>query len=190
MHKTLSILLAAGLILLTVISAAAQDMSQYEVLKEPRITKIPDQKMLVVESKGDPSITSGDAFSLLFKTFFALRGVKMAPPKARWLGTLTTPKEDWIGLFALPLPESITELPDAATGVRIENWEYGEVAEILHIGAYSEETPTITRLHKFIEEQGYQIAGPHEEEYLKGPGQAKSAAEYWTIIRYQVSKKD
>jgi hypothetical protein len=33
------------------------------------------------------------------------------------------------------------------------------------------------------------VAGPHEEEYLKGPGLAASPADYWTIIRYPVKKK-
>jgi effector-binding domain-containing protein len=75
------------------------------------------------------------------------------------------------------------------SGVRIEGWTYGEVAEILHVGAYADEEPTIQKLMKFIAEKGYTIAGPHEEEYLKGPTQVSSPAEYWTIIRYQVKKK-
>jgi len=190
MNKFFPILMLTGLTLFILSTAAAQDLSQYEVLKEPRITQIAAQKMLVVEAKGDPNVTAGDAFSHLFKTFFSLRGVKMAPPRARWLQTLSTPKEEWIGLYALPLPESITELPAEITGARMEEWKYGAVAEILHIGAYSEETPTINKLHRFIEKQGYEITGPHEEEYLKGPGQAKTPAEYWTIIRYQVGKKN
>ncbi len=167
----------------------AQDLSKYEHLKEPQINKKERQKMLVVEAKGDPNVAAQEAFSLLFKTFFSLKGVQMSPPRGRWLNVFTDPKEEWVGLYGLPLPESITELPPEVEGARIEYWEYGEVAEILHIGAYSEETPTIEKLHKFIQEKGYQIAGPHEEVYLKGPGMAKDPSEYWTIIRYQIKKK-
>ena len=164
--------------------------SPYAALKDPRISPKPHQKMLVVEMQGDPNVVGQQAFSQLFAAFFKIPGVKMAPPRARWLTPPTEPKPEWIGLYALPLPETISALPEGMEGVRIETWEYGEVAEILHIGPYSEEEPTIERLHRFIEAEGYQIAGPHEEEYLKSPGMGNiSPAEYQTIIRHTVVKK-
>jgi hypothetical protein len=183
-----TILGIAGLCFL-VAGAAAQDLSAYESLKSPRITTMARQRMLVVEAKGDPSVVAKEAFGLLFKTFFGLKGVRMSAPRGRWLNIATDPKDQWIGLYGLPIPDSITDLPEGAQDARIEEWEYGEVAEILHIGPYSEETPTIEKLHAFIEENGYRIAGPHEEEYLKGPGMAASPTDYWTIIRYSVKKK-
>ena len=145
--------------------------------------------MLVVEKIGDPNATAGNAFSLLFSTFFKLPGVKMAPPRARWLNTFTDPRDEWVGLYALPLPDSVESLPAGVEGVKIDYWEYGEVAEILHIGAYSEETPTIEKLLAFIADQGYEVAGPHEEEYIRGPESGPDSSKYMTIIRYQVSKK-
>ena len=82
---------------------------------------------------------------------------------------------------------------EACQGLEVElaTWEYGEVAEILHVGPYSEETPTIERLHAFIGVSGYEIRGDHEEEYLRGPGMPfirVSPEDYYTIIRYQVRK--
>lgn len=68
----------------------------------------------------------------------------------------------------------------------METREYGTVAQILHVGEYADEEPTIQRLHAFITEQGYEIAGPHEEEYLSRPG----ARQQKTMIRYQVRPKD
>lgn len=189
MAKILIVGLVLGLLFLHFVNGAPQDLSKYEYLKEPQINEMPQQKMLVVEAKGDPNVVGKDAFGLLYKTFFSLKGVRMAAPCARWLNPLTDPKDVWVGLYGLPLPESVTSLPANITGVRIEDWEYGEVAEILHIGPYSEETPTIEKIHKFIQEKGYEITGPHEEEYLKGPGMASDPSEYWTIIRYQIKKK-
>jgi len=189
MAKIQTIVLVLCVLTLAFVMGEAQDLSQYEHLKEPQINKMPQQKMLAVEAKGDPNVVGQEAFSLLFRTFFSLKGVRISPPRARWLNLFIDPKEEWVGLYALPLPESITELPSEVEGVRIEYWDYGEVAEILHIGPYSEETPTIIKLHKFIQEKGYQISGPHEEVYLKGPGMASDPSEYWTIIRYQVKKK-
>ena len=175
----------------TASQAAAQNLTPYEALKDPRISPKAHQKMLVVDAKGDPNVVGQQAFSKLFSTFFRIPGVKMAPPRARWLNPPTDPKSEWIGLFALPLPETVSALPEGIEGARIETWKYGEVAEILHIGPYSEEGPAIERLFDFIATEGYVISGPHEEEYLKSPGMGNiSPSEYQTIIRYAVSKKN
>jgi hypothetical protein len=66
------------------------------------------------------------------------------------------------------------------------------VAEILHIGPYDRETPTIDRLKRFIATSGYSIIGEHEEEYLKGPGLLfrGSPKNFHTIIRYRVVQND
>jgi hypothetical protein len=174
----------------TLVWTQTQDLSQHEKLKDPQIRKMSEkQKMLVVEKKGDPNVAAGMASSTLFSTFFSLPGVKMAPPRARWLSQSTDPRNEWLGLYALPLPDSVTSLESQVEGIKIDYWEYGEVAEILHVGPYSEETPTIEKLFAFIAEQGYEIAGPHEEEYLRGPESGADTSKYMTIIRYQVRKR-
>lgn len=165
-----------------------QDLSKYDVLKEPRISSLPATKMLVVEAKGDPNVASQRGFGLLFKVFFGIPGVRMAPPRARWIFDLKTPKEQWVGYYALPVSDSAT-LPPGSEGAKIEVWQYGDVAEILHVGSYADETLTIQKLQKFIADRGYAIAGPHEEEYLRGPESGPNTAEYRTIIRYQVKRK-
>jgi len=172
-------------------------LKEYEHLKEPGIRMMPRQKMIVVEVHGDPNVVGKDAVPTLYKTFFKLgiKGLK-APPafRARWPKSLDTPKDQWIGIYGLPIPESVEKLPTQKKDpkVKIEYWEYGEVAEILHIGSYSEELPAIERLHQFIEDNGYKIAGYHEEEYIKGPGMffKGNPAKYQTIIRYPIKKKE
>ncbi len=172
------------------------DLSKYASLTEPRITKMPDQKMIEVTAKGDPNIVGSKAFKLLFKTYFKVPGVSKSmnlAPRARWTGEMNV-KSSWTGYYALPVPEG-TSLPaiDVEPGyeVRLTTWEYGDVAEILHIGPYAQETPNIQKLHQFIQQQGYEIAGYHEEEYLKGPGMffKGNPEKYQTIIRYRVKKK-
>ena len=83
------------------------DLSKYEFLKQPRITNMPDQKMLVVIAPGDPNVVAKDAFGLLFNIYYKIpgtgKGSKQAP-RARWAGD---PKEksSWTGYYALPVPE-------------------------------------------------------------------------------------
>jgi hypothetical protein len=173
-------------------AAYAQVPPDDDSLKAPRLTTKPDQKMLVVEAKGDPNTAGGVAFGLLFKTFFSLPGVQMAAPRARWSSPNfgKDAKSEWTGYYALPLPESVSGLPAGLQGVKIDVWKYGEVAEVLYIGPYDKETATIEALHQFIADQGYEIAGMHEEEYLVGPGMGNTPPEsYRTIIRYQIKKK-
>jgi len=172
-----------------VVLIGAQNRAPSAAANEPRIKTMPAQKMLVVESKGDPSVSAGNAFTILYKTFFSIPGARMAPPRARWLNTLTAPRNAWVGLYALPLPEQVTALPPGSTGAKIDVWPYGEVAEVLYIGGYDKEAPMIEKLIAFIKNKGYEIAGPHEEEYLKGPESGPDTSAYQTIIRYQIKKK-
>jgi hypothetical protein len=198
--------IAAGIIVLAGIALLAgmlffrkgPDPSTYEFLKEPRITQLQDQKMLEVRVSGDPNLVGSKAFGPLFKTYFQLKravgGLEMVAPRARWPKPLSTPKSEWLGIYALPVPAFVTALPEQdSTGevkVEIATWEYGDVAEILHVGPYSGEPPTVEKLQNFIKAQGYEIAGPHEEEYLKGPGMffQGDPKTYYTIIRYRVKK--
>jgi hypothetical protein len=173
------------------------DVSQYDSLKEPRIAAMKDQKMVVVEAKGDPNMVGSQAFGLLFKTYYKLEGVSRGShppaPRARWSGDMND-KTTWIGHYALPVPDQVASLPatDVEPGFRVDliTWEYGAVAEILHIGPYAKETPTIEKLMKFIKDSGYTIIGYHEEDYVKGPGMffEGNPEKYYTIIRYRVAK--
>ena len=61
---------------------------------------------------------------------------------------------------------------DAIGRVRLERFAEGRAAQILHIGPYAAEGPTIQRLHAFIAGQGYRRAGKHHEIYLSDPRRA------------------
>ena len=175
-----------------------RDLSAYERFRVPTRLEMPTQKMLVVEATGNPEVEGAKAFGALFKAYFALadvpKGPSMPAPRARWPKPLASPMAEWLGLYAMPVPETITALPaggshDGLTA-KLVTWEYGEVAQILHIGPYDKEQPTVERLHAFIKEQGYEIAGAHEEEYLRGPGMfGKGDPEkYYTLLRYPIRK--
>ncbi|PJB29009.1 hypothetical protein CO111_00070 [Candidatus Desantisbacteria bacterium CG_4_9_14_3_um_filter_50_7] len=169
-----------------------RDLSKYNSLKDPQISSMEKQNMLVIELKGDPNKVGKETFGKLYKTFFSMKDVKnkAVAPRARWIVPDSISKEEFTGYYGLPVPDNASLPAKAPEGVKIEAWEYGDVAEILHLGSYGEETPTIEKLQKFIAEKGYKIAGLHEEEYLKGPESMFSKPkDYVTIIRYQVRRK-
>jgi hypothetical protein len=184
------------LIAITLFYMRGPDISKYEYLKEPQISQKDDQKMLQVETTGDPNTVAGKAFALLFKTYYQNVKTKgMVAPRARWLKPFDTPVDQWVGQCGLPVPESLAQLKSKPQQpgyvVSLTVWQYGEVAEILHKGPYSAEAANVEKLKAFIAASGYQINGPHEEEYLRGPGMfgRGDPNKYCTIIRYQVEKK-
>jgi len=193
----LALLLACGIIWMGM--PKGPSLEEVAHLRSPRIVEMGPQKVLLVRAKGNPNEVGPEAFGLLMRTYFSLQGVpKRGPdfksPRARWPVDAEIPQEEWEGLYAMPVPESVTEIPERSTegGLSMElvTWEYGEVAEILHVGRYDEEPPTVEALMEFIADQGYVVSGQHEEDYLKGPGFlfAGKPDNYLTIIRYPVTK--
>jgi hypothetical protein len=71
--------------------------------------------------------------------------------------------------------------------MRFVDFYEGSAAQIMYIGPYSSEGPTIKRLHEYIEENGYELSGKHHEIYLGDP--RRSAPEKLkTIIRQPMRK--
>jgi hypothetical protein len=72
--------------------------------------------------------------------------------------------------------------PVALPLVRFESFVEGKVGQIMHFGPFSEEGPTVEKLHSFIKVSGSQRIGKHHEIYLSDIRRA--APEKWkTIIR-------
>ena len=105
-------------------------------------------------------------------------------------------KEDWKWTAMIMQPEVVTnELvvsateevrkkknPKALSLIRFEAFTEGKAAQTLHIGPFSEEGPTIKKVHDFIIDNGYKLSGKHHEIYLSDIRRA--APEKWkTIIR-------
>ncbi|MDH3702614.1 MAG: GyrI-like domain-containing protein [Alphaproteobacteria bacterium] len=76
--------------------------------------------------------------------------------------------------------------PRGLPKMRLESFREGKAAQILYVGPYTEEAPTISRLHKFIEEQGLKRCGRHHEIYLNDPRRT-DPAKLRTILRQPVA---
>lgn len=108
-------------------------------------------------------------------------------------------KEKWKWTLMIMQPESVTgelfqealrqlekkkKLPPEPV-VRLEEFHEGLSVQTLHIGPYSEEAPTIQRMHSFIAEKGYQLRARHHEIYLGDPRRT-SPEKLRTILRQPV----
>jgi len=112
----------------------------------------------------------------------------------------TDDKSAWDWTMMIAQPEQVTaEVVEKARAnaarkkslgaigrVRLELFREGRVAQVMHIGPYATEGPTIQSLHAFIAEKGYERAGKHHEIYLGNP--RRSAPEKMkTIVRQPVT---
>ena len=75
-------------------------------------------------------------------------------------------------------------LADPAS-LRVETLVEGRAAQILHVGSYADEAPTIEKLHAFIGETGLIPHGKHHEIYLSDPNRTP-AERLRTVIRQPV----
>ncbi len=134
----------------------------------PRIVELPARTMAVAHTAGNPNEVGPTVFPALYGAVYGLkfarkkdgRDFRIEPPRARWFFPAAewsaTPPEIWSAAWAIPVPDDTSELiqKNPAMPVTVERWDYGTVAEILHVGAYADEAPTIAALTSYIADQG------------------------------------
>jgi len=73
-----------------------------------------------------------------------------------------------------------------ASNLRVETFAEGRAAQLLHVGPYAAERPSIERLHEAIATAGFMPAGRHHEIYLGDPRRA-APDRLKTILRQPIS---
>ncbi len=70
--------------------------------------------------------------------------------------------------------------------VRFEEYNEGMAVQIMHIGSYADEGPTVARLHHYIADNGWSLSKNHHEIYLSDPRKV-APEKLKTIIRQPYS---
>jgi hypothetical protein len=92
-------------------------------------------------------------------------------------------KDKWSWTVMIMQPDFITRLmfnaarkevkekrnPVALSKVRLGKYKEGPSAQIMYIGKFADEGPTIQRLHEFIKDSGHKLRGKHHEIYMSDP---------------------
>jgi hypothetical protein len=105
--------------------------------------------------------------------------------KAAWQWTMMIMQPELItpDLVARATQEAARKKPlPALRNIRFERYHEGLSAQIMHIGPYAAEAPTIEKLHRFIHDHGYALRGKHHEIYLSDPRKA-TPEKMKTVIR-------
>jgi hypothetical protein len=114
-----------------------------------------------------------------------------ARDKSQWDWTMMIMTPEWVS------PEIFVEAveqvrkgknPAALDKVRLESYQEGLSIQIMHVGSYDDEGPTLLKLHtKFLPENGYVENGKHHEIYLSDPRKV-APEKLKTVLRQPVSK--
>jgi len=181
------------------------------------LVDVPEIPFLRVDGEGNPGSSPGfqEAIGALYSVAYTLkftskkeRGLdwKAAPLEGLFSagkgGALQMGAEPgWRWTLLLPQPEFVTreevvraievaaqKKPNPAlVRLRFETFREGLCVQILYVGAYADEGPTIAALHAHLGKEGYVASGRHHEIYLSDP--TRTAPERLrTVIRQPVRK--
>lgn len=190
-----------------------------EASRSPELVRVPELAFLMIDGHGDPNTSTEyrEAIQALYTVSYTLKfGLKkelgltyrVGPLEGLWWADDMTlfeigRKADWHWTAMIAQPDAVTaewfervrnEIRDkkqvpALERAGLERFEEGIAAQVLYLGPYSDEGPTIARLHRFIHELGYTFDGRHQkhhEIYLGDP--RRSAPEKLrTIIRQPIA---
>lgn len=193
----------------------ARDLLYKPSARQPQIVDVPALAFLMVDGRGDPNVSQDyrDAVEALYTLSYTLKfalkraeGINyaVAPLEGLWWGDTmdefrTGRRADWRWTMMIAQPSPVTStwveracveaarkkaLP-ALPRLRFETFQEGLAAQIMHIGPYATEEPTIQRLHHFIQAQGGLFDGlqqKHHEIYLGNPNRT-APERLKTVIR-------
>lgn len=179
--------------------------------------KVPKLNFLMVDGKGDPNKAKEyqDAIETLYAMSYKIKFISkkengndfvVMPLEGLWwsddMATFSPgQKDDWKWTAMIMQPDVIDtkmfeialkevkakkDLPSLSK-IRFESYEEGLSAQVMYLGAYTDEAPTIAKIHKYIKKEGYKLTKKHHEIYLSDPRRV-APEKLKTIIRQPMSK--
>lgn len=180
------------------------------------LVEVPPQQFLGIDGRGDPNIAAAyaDAVEALFSVAYTIkfaskktldRDLVVAPLEGLWWADdpsvfIARTKDAWQWRMLICQPDWITadmiedakraalakKGLDAIGDVRHETLNEGTSAQVLHIGTYDDEAPTLAKLHgSYLADNNLRMSGAHHEIYLSD-ARRTDPAKLKTILRQPV----
>ncbi|PJE99660.1 hypothetical protein CUT44_03940 [Streptomyces carminius] len=162
-----------------------------------QIVDVPRMSFLMVDGRGDPNTSADyrAAVQALYATAYAVRAVAgrelgrthtVGPLEGLWSAEdldafRTRDHDEWLWTLMIVQPGGVTSAMvgeamehverakklSAGHRVRFDDYSEGRCVQILHVGPYDEEAPTIARMHEeFLPAEKLVPRGHHHEIYL------------------------
>jgi hypothetical protein len=179
--------------------------------KAVALVEVPAMNYLMIDGEGDPNTSKAYAaaiealFAVAYTVKFAVKRAQeidygVMPLESLWWADdmaafSAEDKSKWKWTAMIMQPSFVTAAivaaaiadvkrkknPPAIGKMRCESLSEGTCAQTLHVGPFSEEGPTIEKVHEFIRARG-KLVGKHHEIYLSDI--RKAAPEKWkTVVR-------
>jgi hypothetical protein len=185
--------------------------------KDLTVVEVPPLNYLMIDGQGNPNTAPEyqTALQALYKLSYTLKfaskkhlGIDyvVMPLEGLWWAEdmddfVAMNKDAWQWTMMMLQPEHITaEMVEEARAaaarkqslstlaqVRLERFHEGLSVQIMYVGAYADEGPTIARMHAYIAENGYAPSGKHHEIYLSDPRRT-APEKLKTVIRQPVGR--
>lgn len=179
------------------------------------LVQVPKMNYLMIDGKGDPNTSQEyiDAIETLYPVAYTIKFMckselkkdfGVMPLEGLWWTEdmrdfSVEDKGNWLWTAMIMQPPLVTrdiyekaikqvaakKNPASLNKLRFEAYDEGRAAQVMYVGPYSDEGPTIQELHKFIREQGGKLEATnkhHHEIYLGDPRRV-SPEKLKTIIR-------
>ena len=183
------------------------------------LVKVPKLQYLMVDGQGDPNkvVEYQEAVEALFSVSYTLKFHSknelgkdyVVPPleglwwsdnfddfrsrrKNKWSWTMMIMVPDWLG--KKEFKEAVSTVRDKKPDIkverlRLESLNEGLSVQIMHIGSYDDETPTLLKLHdEWLPANGLKETLKHHEIYIGDPRKTP-AAKLKTVLRQPVRKR-
>lgn len=185
--------------------------------QEFEIVDVPEMQFVMVDGMGTPGTSEVylAALQALYSVSYALKFMSkiemerdyVVPPlqglwwaddlksyidddKEKWRWTMMIMAPNWLNQthFEAARNKAEAKLGSLPDSVRFEKYHEGLGVQILHIGPYADEAPTIAKLHnEFLPANGLAETGHHHEIYLSDPRRA-APEKLKTILRQPVRR--
>jgi hypothetical protein len=184
------------------------------------IVEVPSFSFLMIDGRGDPNTAAEykSALEALYSVAYTLKfmvkkqqGIDYAvmPLEGLWWAKdwdvfTADHREDWLWTMMIHQPEMVTaalvaeaieqvrtkKKLERVSDLRFDTYDEGLAVQIMHIGSYSAEAPTLARMHhEFIPQNGYHMTGKHHEIYLNDPNRV-APEKLKTVLRQPVKGRD
>jgi hypothetical protein len=179
--------------------------------------EVPPANFLMIDGRGDPNTSPefAAAVEALFAVSYTLKFMVkresaldygVMPLEGLWwaddMNHFADDKSLWFWTAMILQPEFITpervqsatedvrqkkKLP-ALDRLRFESFTEGLCAQTMHVGPFSEEGPTVAKVHQFIEQRGGVLRGKHHEIYLSDLRRA-APSRWRTVVRQPFTER-
>jgi hypothetical protein len=188
--------------------------AEYAAPRTPTLVATKPSKYLAIAGSGDPDGPAfGEKAGALYAVAFTVkmarkkagRDYKVAGLEGLWWGVsqgqwlIEQARHQWRWKLVIRAPEFVTAKEVAAAQqallakgkaktvaqVKLETLREGRCVQVLHVGPYMNEGPTMDAMLAFAKANGLRFTGRHHEIYLSDPRRVK-AEKLRTILRHPV----